>query len=93
MRIAKLVNDTDRKTTSRTFCSLAAPAEAVKDNPDLGCNPNRLGKGRTVEQGWTGSSTDMFVNYVLATVGLTPQDVSFIGVGRAASAVAAIKKG
>lgn len=40
-----------------------------------------------------GSSTNMLVNFVLAKGGLTPQDASFIGVGSAASAVAAVKKG
>lgn len=40
-----------------------------------------------------GSSTNMLVNFVLAKGGLTSADASFIGVGSAASAVAAIKKG
>jgi NitT/TauT family transport system substrate-binding protein len=50
-------------------------------------------KGMKIGVTAPGSSTNMFVNYVLATVGLTPQDVSFIGVGSAASAVAAVQKG
>jgi len=50
-------------------------------------------KGMKIGVTAPGSSTNMFVNYVLATAGLTPQDVSFIGVGSAASAVAAIKNG
>ncbi|RFB75042.1 ABC transporter substrate-binding protein [Methylovirgula sp. 4M-Z18] len=40
-----------------------------------------------------GSSTNIMMNYVLAQAGLTPDDVSFIGVGSASSAVAAIQKG
>jgi NitT/TauT family transport system substrate-binding protein len=40
-----------------------------------------------------GSSTNLLMNFVLAKAGLTPQDVSYIGVGSAASAVAAIRKG
>ena len=39
------------------------------------------------------SSTNMLMNFVLAKAGLTPQDVSFIGVGSSASAVAAIRNG
>jgi NitT/TauT family transport system substrate-binding protein len=35
----------------------------------------------------------MLMNFVLAKAGLTPQDVSFIGVGSSASAVAAIRNG
>ena len=35
----------------------------------------------------------MLVNFLLAQAGLTPQDASFIGVGSAASAVAAIRNG
>jgi NitT/TauT family transport system substrate-binding protein len=35
----------------------------------------------------------MLMNFVLAEAGLTPQDVSFIGVGSSASAVAAIRNG
>ena len=40
-----------------------------------------------------GSSTNLLMNFVLAKAGLTSQDVSFIGVGSAASAVAAIRNG
>jgi NitT/TauT family transport system substrate-binding protein len=50
-------------------------------------------KGMKIGVTAPGSSTNIFVNYVLASAGLTPQDVSFIGVGSAASAVAAIQKG
>jgi NitT/TauT family transport system substrate-binding protein len=40
-----------------------------------------------------GSSTNMFVNNLLAKEGLKPTDVSIIGVGTGAGAVAAIEKG
>jgi NitT/TauT family transport system substrate-binding protein len=40
-----------------------------------------------------GSSTNMFANYVLAKGGLKPSDVSFVGVGTGAGAIAAIQKG
>jgi NitT/TauT family transport system substrate-binding protein len=50
-------------------------------------------KGKKIGVTAPGSSTNMLVNFVLAQAGLTPQDVSFVGVGSAASAVAAIQKG
>lgn len=50
-------------------------------------------KGKKIGVTAPGSSTNLMVNFVLAKAGLTPQDASFIGVGSAASAVAAIKKG
>jgi NitT/TauT family transport system substrate-binding protein len=40
-----------------------------------------------------GSSTHMFVNLVLSKVGLKPADVSIIGVGQGAQAMAAIRSG
>ena len=40
-----------------------------------------------------GSSTNMFVNNLLAKGGLKPTDVSIVGVGAAAGAVAAMEKG
>lgn len=40
-----------------------------------------------------GSSTNLLMNFVLAKAGLTPQDVSYIGVGSAAAAVAALRNG
>src|SRR5258706_14032024 len=40
-----------------------------------------------------GSSTNMFVNNLLAKDGLKPTDVSIVGVGTAAGAVAAMEKG
>ena len=50
-------------------------------------------KGKKIGVTAPGSSTNLMVNFVLAKAGLTPQNASFIGVGSAASAVAAIKKG
>jgi NitT/TauT family transport system substrate-binding protein len=60
-------------------------AAAYKSPADL--------KGMKIGVTAPGSSTNMMVNFLLAQAGLTPQDASFIGVGSAASAVAAIKKG
>src|SRR5512145_2441580 len=40
-----------------------------------------------------GSSTNFFVNALIAKEGLKPEDISIIGVGAGPSAVAAIKKG
>ncbi len=62
-----------------------AKAAAYKSPADL--------KGMKIGVTAPGSSTNMLANFVLATAGLTPQDVSFIGVGSAASAVAAVKNG
>jgi NitT/TauT family transport system substrate-binding protein len=50
-------------------------------------------KGMKIGVTAPGSSTNMLVNFLLAQAGLTSQDASFIGVGSAASAVAAIRKG
>jgi NitT/TauT family transport system substrate-binding protein len=50
-------------------------------------------KGMKVGVTAPGSSTNMLMNFVLAKAGLTPQDASFVGVGSASSAVAAIQKG
>ena len=50
-------------------------------------------KGMKIGVTAPGSSTNILMNYVLAKAGLQPDDASFIGVGSAASAVAAIKNG
>ncbi len=50
-------------------------------------------KGMKVGVTAPGSSTNLLMNFVLAKGGLGPQDVSFIGVGSAASAVAAMRNG
>ncbi|ACL57238.1 ABC transporter substrate-binding protein [Methylobacterium nodulans] len=50
-------------------------------------------KGKRIGVSAPGSSTHMAVTYILHKAGLKPEDVSFIGVGQAAGAVAAIKAG
>jgi NitT/TauT family transport system substrate-binding protein len=60
-------------------------ADKVKSPRDL--------KGMKVGVTAPGSSTNFFVNYLLAKEGLTPEEVSFIGVGAGPTAVAAMKKG
>ena len=50
-------------------------------------------KGMKVGVTAPGSSTNHFVNNLLTKNGLKPQDVSIVGVGAGAGAVAAIKKG
>jgi NitT/TauT family transport system substrate-binding protein len=50
-------------------------------------------KGMKVGVTAPGSSTNFFVNALIAKEGLKPDDVSIIGVGSGATAVAAIKKG
>ena len=50
-------------------------------------------KGMKIGVTAPGSSTNVMANFVLAQAGLTPQDASFIGVGSAASALAAIRNG
>ena len=50
-------------------------------------------KGMKIGVTAPGSSTNMLVTYALATAGLKPDDVSFIGIGSSAGAVAAIRMG
>jgi len=50
-------------------------------------------KGLKIGVSAPGSSTNMFANYVLEKGGLGPKDVSFVGVGTGAAAMAAIQKG
>jgi NitT/TauT family transport system substrate-binding protein len=50
-------------------------------------------KGMKIGVTAPGSSTNVLMNFVLAKAGLTSSDVSFIGVGSAASAVAAVRNG
>lgn len=50
-------------------------------------------KGAKIGVTAPGSSTNFFVNYLLAKNGLSPDDVSFIGVGSGISAVAQMKRG
>ena len=50
-------------------------------------------KGMKVGVSAPGSSTHMLINHLLASVGLTPDDVSVVGVGTGPSAVAAMRSG
>lgn len=50
-------------------------------------------KGKRIGVSTPGSSTHMAVNYIVHKAGLKPSDVSVIGVGQAAGAVAAIRAG
>ena len=50
-------------------------------------------KGWTIGVSAPGSSTHMLVNHLLASVGLTPDDVSIVGVGTGPTAVAAVRGG
>jgi NitT/TauT family transport system substrate-binding protein len=50
-------------------------------------------KGMRIGVSAPGSSTHMFVKHLLASVGLTPDDVAIVGVGTGASAVAAVRGG
>lgn len=60
-------------------------ADEIKTIADL--------KGRNVGVTAPGSSTSLFLQYALMKNGLADDDVSIIGVGGGASAVAAVKKG
>ena len=67
----------------------------------LGVNPKTMPnfksvsdlKGKKIGVTAPGSSTNVMANFVLAKAGLKPTDVSFIGVGTASGAVAAIRSG
>jgi NitT/TauT family transport system substrate-binding protein len=50
-------------------------------------------KGMKIGVSAPGSSTNMVANYVLAKGGLKPSDVSFVGVGTASGALAAMRSG
>jgi NitT/TauT family transport system substrate-binding protein len=50
-------------------------------------------KGMKIGVSAPGSSTHMIMNYLLVKAGLAPDDVSIIGVGTSAAAVAAIEQG
>jgi len=60
-------------------------APAYKSAADL--------KGTKIGVTAPGSSTHFFVMYLMSKAGLAPADASYIGVGAAASAVAAMKRG
>lgn len=50
-------------------------------------------KGKKIGISAPGSSTNMLANFVLAKAGMRPDDVSYIGVGTSAGAVAALRAG
>ncbi|MBC7631772.1 ABC transporter substrate-binding protein [Aeromicrobium sp.] len=50
-------------------------------------------KGKTVGVTAPGSSTDMFVRYLLAKEKMKPEDISISGIGAGSTAVAAVEKG
>ncbi|MCW2241427.1 ABC transporter substrate-binding protein [Azospirillum canadense] len=64
----------------------------AKKNKDTVKSPKDL-KGKRIGVSAPGSSTHMAVNYILHKAGLKGSDVSIIGVGQAAGAVAAIRSG
>ncbi len=67
----------------------------------LGVNPKTFGgfktvadlKGKKIGVTAPGSSTNVMSHFVLAKAGLTPSDVSFVGVGASQGAVAAMRSG
>lgn len=67
----------------------------------LGINPKTLPnfktiadlKGKKIGVTAPGSSTNVLANFLLASAGLKPSDVSFVGVGAASGAVAAMRSG
>lgn len=67
----------------------------------LGINPKTMPnfkgvadlKGKKIGVTAPGSSTNVMANFVLASAGLKPSDVSFVGVGAANGAVAAMRAG
>ncbi len=67
----------------------------------LGVNPKTMPqfktmadlKGKKIGVTAPGSSTNVLANFLLASAGLKPSDVSFVGVGAASGAVAAMRAG
>ena len=73
------------KYSSMVLVMNKAKAEKYKSPADL--------KGMKIGVTAPGSSTNMFVNILLAKVGLKPDDVSIIGAGATAGAVAIMQRG
>jgi len=69
------------------------PGIVLVAGKDSGIKSVRDLKGRKVGVTAPGSSTNFFVNFLLAKDGLKPEDVAFVGVGGGASAVAQMKHG
>jgi NitT/TauT family transport system substrate-binding protein len=73
----------------------AAPQIVLGINPKTMPNFKSVAdlKGKKIGVTAPGSSTNVMANYVLAKAGLKPSDVSFVGVGAANGAVAAMRSG
>ena len=69
------------------------PAIAVAIKKDRKWNSPADFKGMKIGVTAPGSSTNMLMNFVMAKAGLSPSDASFIGIGSAQSALAAMQKG
>ena len=72
-----------------------APQIVMGINPKTMPNYKSLAdlKGKKIGVTAPGSSTNVVANFLLATVGLKPSDVSFVGVGASTGAVAAMRSG
>lgn len=72
----------------RAFLSVLRYPGLVAASPEI----SSIGglKGKIVGVSAAGSSTQMFLNYLLATHGMKPEDVSVASIGMSATAVAAI---
>jgi NitT/TauT family transport system substrate-binding protein len=73
----------------------AAPQIVLGVNPKTMPNFKSVAdlKGKKIGVTAPGSSTNVLANFVLAKAGLKPSDVSFVGVGAANGAVAAMRSG
>ena len=69
------------------------PAIAVGVKKDRKWSSPADFKGMKIGVTAPGSSTNMLMNFVMAQAGLSPSDASYIGIGSAQSALAAIQKG
>ena len=69
------------------------PAIAVGVKKDRKWSSPADFKGMKIGVTAPGSSTNMLMNFVMAKAGLSPSDASYIGIGSAQSALAAIQKG
>lgn len=72
----------------RAFLSILRYPGLVAASPRVAIIPDL--RGKIVGVSAAGSSTQMFLNYLLATHGMKPEDVSVASVGMSATAVAAI---
>lgn len=65
------------------FAIVAGPRSTIRSVADL--------KGKRVGISSPGSPTQLFLNYLLVSHGLTPDDISTVSIGTAATSVAAIE--